>query len=401
MAALLTNADRNTARMLSAAVECLSDIGWSGLSYHRVSQVMGASETPIRNRVASIQGLAALTWTDRLAAPLIAALDRAASALAGAGADDDRFARALLRLACPTPINNATAELLVLSSFDPTVRGAIDATLGARLRTDLASGDADAARSAYIAALALGLLLANRNPDTQETDLDEPLRTRARALASDSPSTALPDVDAAHMDEAPDLAPDDPALHQLLTSCLTLVSMYGFDGVNVRDIARHAGFTEGLVYSRYPSKKAMFLDALKRQNQAGWELNHAFVTALERDHGPAVAEAVQWQQFQRPARSLGRAMALEQLRLTWHDESLRQAAAQERAAFRASLLERPGWADYETEGDFILNVAIPYGLYVLPLFVPDADRLPYDVVTVPLHEAFESQKATGGPAGAR
>lgn len=379
---------RNTALMLDAATQVLADPGWRGFNFHQVAHAMGVSEQPIRNRVDSRESLAAVTWRQRLADPLAAALDEVLDHAGGDGLVDTlRWFRE------PSYATNATAEILVLAQFDATIHEAVDTTLGEYLRRRIASRDEQAAATAYAVSLALGLMFVNRHPDAP-WELDDAIRTRARALAQPRNSLGLPDVAAPHLDVDPVLADDDPALQDLLASCLAQVSEHGFDNVSVRQIARRAGYTEGLIYARYAGKQEMFLDAVRRQQQAGWELNHEFVTRLEEEYGDALAEAIQWQQFQRPSRARARALVLEQLRMTWHDDDLKTAWAADMAAFRAALLDKPGWAAFETDGDFVLNVAAPFGLYLLPAYVPGVDLLPYDAVTLPLYEEFRRQSSS-------
>ena len=94
---------------------------------------------------------------------------------------------------------------------------------------------------------------------------------------------------------------------------------------------------------------------------------------------------------QKPGRDLGRNMALEQVRMAWHDPDLAAAARTQMDAFRAALLTRPGWDVIETEGDFTINIAVSLGTYALPRLAPKCFKLPWDVVTVPLFAAFEAR----------
>lgn len=367
-------------------MDLLASSGWKDFNFHRLAKVMGTSEQPIRNRVRDIEELAALTWKERLASPLRESLE---VTLSSSGRES--LPEAIAPLLRRTPTNFATAELLVLSKFLPALHEEVDQSLGIYLRELIPSADEKSARNAFTISLALGLLMMGRHPESDSWDLTQALATRSRALATGLASHLLPDVEAPHMDIEPALAPEDPALQALLGSCLDLVALYGFDSVTVRQIARKAGYTEGLIYARYAGKLDLFRDAVRRQNQAGWRLNREFVQDLEVTFGPGVSQAIQWQQYQRPQRAAARALALEQLRMSWHDRDLMRTWVGELDAFRATLLRQPGWSDFETDADFILNVAVPLGLYLLPTLVPHVDRLPYEVVTIPLFAAFDLQ----------
>jgi len=131
---------------------------------------------------------------------------------------------------------------------------------------------------------------------------------------------------------------------------------------------------------------------------AGFEINHAFTERLRADHGLGVAEAVLLREYQLPAHRIPRVMALEQVRLAWHDVGLMDQATAGIDEYRAGLLQDPAWK-LEGEADFFLNYAITLGAAVLPLFAPDAYRLPNDVVTIPLFEILGADRPPGRRRG--
>ena len=145
-------------------------------------------------------------------------------------------------------------------------------------------------RAAYVLALTFGLLFMARYPRAQGKRVGEALPVWVAALTSDVTAQPLPKEDARHIDVSPVPAADDPALDALLSSTLELIGTRGFDGVTVAEIARQAGFTEGLVFNRSSSKLDMFIDATTRQHEAGWKLNHDFAMALEDDFGQGIAD---------------------------------------------------------------------------------------------------------------
>jgi AcrR family transcriptional regulator len=247
------------------------------------------------------------------------------------------------------------------------------------------------AANAFVIALALGLMIGARHDRAARVDLDSALPDWLTAATNPVARQPLPDADASHMDDYPVLAPGDPALDILLNTALELISTRGFDQVTVSQIARAAGYTEGLAFRRYPTKLDMLRDATKRQNDAGLELNHAFTSQLQQTHGTAIAESVIIREAQQPSRALGRSMALEQIRLGWHHRELAQAQAASLDEFRASLLTTPGWDVYESETDFFLQFALSWGMYLLPFLNPNVHALPYDGVLVPLYDIFENR----------
>ena len=50
---------------------------------------------------------------------------------------------------------------------------------------------------------------------------------------------------------------------------------------------------------------------------------------------------------------------------------------------RADLLAEPGWAAYETEAEFHLEIAQFVGVHTLPLLLENAVDIPFGDVTVP------------------
>lgn len=390
---------RNTELMLDSSTRALAASGWASFTLARVAREMGISERPVRNRARNRSHLAAITWTERSGPHLVAAIERCMSGFEQERATEksDALCTALMTMVGRTLDLDAAAELLICSHFDPDVAAAVDADLGRlvqRLITPNRSLSPDeAARAAYVLALAFGLLFMARYPRAPDRRLRKALPSWVAALRADATAQPLPNKVARHIDVSPVLAAEDPALDALLNSTLELIGTRGFDGVTVAEIARHAGFTEGLVFNRYSSKLDMFIDATRRQNEAGWQLNHDFLQALEDDFGQGIAEAVMIREAQRPGRDLGRNMALEQLRMAWHDPELAAAARSQMDDYRADLLKRPGWDLIETEGDFTINIAVSLGTYALPRLAPKCFKLPWDVVTVPLFAGF-AERAT-------
>ena len=95
----------------------------------------------------------------------------------------------------------------------------------------------------------------------------------------------------------------------------------------------------------------------------------------------------------RPGRELQRAINLEQVRLTWHNEQMRQVyqAAMDAVNAPSSSTdcldegppERPG----AVAADVHVYEATFIGAILLATLMPDAWSLPYGVVTEPVHSA--------------
>ena len=215
--------------------------------------------------------------------------------------------------------------------------------------------------------------------------MERALRSRAIALTMPAIPRPMPDLTASYLLDAPELAPGDPALDILLNVTLALIAERGYDGVRVAQIARAAGFTVGLIYSRYRGKLELFQDAVRRQNEVGLKVNHAFVDDLRREHGLGMAEAVQLREYQLPSNRIPRVMALEQMRMSWHQPDLRDVQeAEVEAAFAHEPKPRTKRERSEAYARHHIEAALGIGASLTPWMYPEAHLLPYDVVTVPL-----------------
>ena len=396
--------NRNSIRILDAALVILSNEGWGDFTFAHVGRECGLSPFTIRSRATSPSELAAWLWRDRLAEPAIALLEGVITALHNAGdpGGSEEFAVAFRKALVRRPELDAIAEILVLAHFDSVLAKAVDDTLLVPMRrwctpSDQLSAD-DATRSAYTVSLALGLLLMSRYPWARDPGLDEALRLRCFALSADVSYSPLPQADASHMDERPVLAEDDAALDLLLSTTLETIARKGFDATTVVEVCERAGYTEGLAFRRYQTKLDLLIDATRRQDAHGWQANASFMRHIEDAHGLAVAEAIYLREALRPGRSIARVMTLEQARLSWHHLRLLNASVDELRQFRARLLTESGWGEIETDADFFLDTAAPLGCLLLPRMLPESFQLPWNAVTVPLFHALRDRAASAGVA---
>lgn len=389
----LARAQRNTATIRDVVITVLADDGWGSLTIAEISRRSGLSTFAVRDRARAYGDLAGLAWN--ATAPVL--LRRLQAIVDGheqllKNGEGRLLVAAWRSLAGQSLPQDAAAELLAVSNNVVAAAVSVQPDLtsaSARWFADLAP--MQAAQRAYALALGLGILITNRYPWANGAGIEQALTLRSAALRRVAPPTALPERPASHMASPPPLVPDDPPLDRLLNQTLAVVADVGFDAATVREIAARAGATEGLVFGRYPSKRALVVDAIHRQQTAGYRMNADYLRRIECEHGLAVAEAVFIRESLRPEAARGRAMAIEQHRLAWHDPVLLREAIDRLRDFRAELLLQPGWGQIETEADFYLNVAAPLGALLLPRFLPAATDLPWDVVTGPLIEELTNQ----------
>ena len=128
-----------------------------------------------------------------------------------------------------------------------------------------------------------------------------------------------------------------------------------------------------------PDSRTGILDAAERQLGLAFRANETWMAAIEKDHGRGIAEAALIRETQDPARGELRAVALEQLRLSWHNADLRARMARQ---FDEYVVDMQVPKPHFDPGEVQLGYAVGAGVMVLPLMCPGAWTLPYDVVTV-------------------
>jgi AcrR family transcriptional regulator len=299
----------------------------------------------------------------------------------------------------PGPLLRSATEFLVVSEFSAILASAVsqwaESCVTAWCTPESATArdprhardPRDAARRAYLISTALGMLLAHTRQGVTALDLLGESRLLMTALTTDSQPTVLPGTRAEHLEDFLSFNTGDVVLDALLRATMEEVGRFGYDGATTAGIGRASGYNESSIFTRYGSKVDLFVDATLGQHARNWRANEAFTQAVTEAHGPGIAEAVIIREFQRPELRTYRAISLEQVRMALHDETLRQAQWGELDALVAEAQANdPNWQPAVTPAHLHMSVAIGLGVTVLPILAPDAWKLPYDVVTIPLNE---------------
>lgn len=324
--------------------------------------------------------------------------------LRAAGPSAAWFTIALTSFARPGPMLRAATELLVISEFDDGLATQIRNQTTALLLQWCSPSDDDispsrAAQRAYVLAVALGLLAAHHRTGSDTLRLDDEAATLFGALLLEHQPIDLPAGQATHLATQTPIETGDPALDSLLGATLAEVAARGFDGTTVDSIARAAGCSDGLVFGRYESKLALFLDATRRQQAIAWRANEDYQAKIAALHGHPIADAVAIRELQRPEVRTQRALYLEQVRLSWHDNTLRDAQAAEYERFIDEARDTDlGGLPLDNPAALHMSIAVGFGLALLPILLPQAWGLPYDVVTVPLAEVTKGVDMTFAPS---
>lgn len=239
-------------------------------------------------------------------------------------------------------------------------------------------------RTGYLLAAALGVLLASRRTGANSINLAPIGEALASAVGEARAPAKLPTATAPRLTGELDLAPDDPPLNALLNATLREIGSQGFEGASVDRIAKASQHTKGLVFSRFPSKVGLFLEATRRQQTAAFEATEAVMTHVAQSRGRGVAEAVAIREMQRPQTASARSILMEQLRMSWHNREVKSAHDADLDAMVATLsATNPEHAAHESAA-MHFGYAVGLGVAVLPLLYPAAWGLPYDVMTIPL-----------------
>lgn len=385
---------RNDERILDAATEIAAADGWAGLLPARVAERSGLSHPAVSARFADRSQIAASVWRQRLAAPVIAHLRSvlAAAGLLSAGdADPRKLARAMRPFVDPDTAMRAAAELLVENSFDAGVRDAVHESLGESLAQWLTPvprrlGKVDAARRSVVIITALGVLLEARRQEGEAFHLQGEWDRLCAALAAPESIEKLPHVHFEHWDGVFDFDTGDALLDRLLEATRDEIGRNGYEATTIDDIARAAGRTKGLVFSRYPSKKQLFNDTVTRFTKAMYDLNEQAWGQMLQVASSGAAEAVLYRELMRPGREHLRAFSLETYRLSWHDPDMRASVAHAISDVITSRMEaEPTRPRRELQADVFIGAAQGIGVLLMASIYPDAWALPHQHITVPLN----------------
>lgn len=351
-----------------------------------IAERAGLSRQAVVSRYRDRSEVGADLWTTRLAPHMLDSL----TALVNAGTDSVALRDAFAPFIEPDMTMQAAAELLVVARYDAAVATALEQTMGPTLDQWLTPTGrhltrVKAAQHAYLLVQALGLLMQARRFQTDPADLNHELDALARALAEPTKPRKLPADSLEHLDRPVEFGTGDPDWEQLLRATLTEVGTHGYEGSTLDVIARAAGCTQGLIYSRYETKHQLFFDATDRMAEAASNAGNEFWRSVAQIHSEGIAQATMMREYLLPSRKGPITVYLEQCRLSWHDEEL--LAAIERGFADAVWQiadENPGRTVAELRGDVYSGIALGYGVSAMNGLHPEAWRLPLDVVTVPL-----------------
>lgn len=380
----------NDARILDAVVERLDSGGWEETSLVQIARQAGLTHPAVLDRYDSRTTAVIDAWHQRLAPPLLDALRQCMAALDAAVRGDD-LAAALDTFIYPDPRMRAAAEVLLVSRYEPALGAAVASTLGADLDQWLTPRRgrltrAQAARHAFLLALALGSVVEGRRRlPSMPLDVEFEISIMAQALNERVFPVTLPTARATHLSEPPNFGTDDPALQALLSATLAEIGHLGFEAATVKRIAERAGYTTGLIFRRYSSKRDLFLDATARMLTSAGTANHEFQLSLWDKVSSGVADATLTREFMRPELKELRTITYEQYRLSWHDAEMQASFADAQEQVQRETQEIfPHLTAEQASARAFFALARGAGVGLVAELHQGAWQLPHDVVTVPL-----------------
>ena len=388
-------ADRNRVRLLASAAEVTNHVGWDALTYAAVAQQAGLSSRPLVTRFPHKTDLAIDLWNTYAAPPLaeqlLALIDLLVTppgSTSSASETERDLVAAVAVFTRPTPELIVAIELLSATDVDRVLRDHLAAwmhdTVGARCLTPQRGNRTVAAQSSFVVIAALGLLLSSRRPPLMSVDISPHVRALAAALRQPALPRRLPMVSVEHM-EATLVATGDAPLDALLNATTAMVSSVGYHAASTARIAEAAGVSEGLMYGRYNSKLDLFIDATERGHVRNFDVNRDLQLGLEARYDAGIAEAVMLREFLRPTHSLERVLAIERLRLAWHEPRMRASALRAESEFLKRITaESSGGDPVVASSHLFWDLSLGNGASLVPFVLPAVWKLPFDVVTTPL-----------------
>ena len=393
-----TRVQRNDQKILEAAVQVLAGGGWGAFSLLSIANQAKLSMRPVQDRFPNRPAAAVNAWQRVVGPTLMARLEFAldhAGLLKRPEASLRSFQSAIRPFHAPDANMQAAAELLIAGLFNEELDAVIQADLGELVRgwCTPARGSLSrqrAAQRAYVLILLFGLMQMQRRPLRLRLKWGKALRALLDAFASPTQPASLPKDRPPHLGALMTVADRDQNLAALLQATLEEVALHGFFDATVANIVDRAGVSEGFLFGRYAAKVDLFLDAAERQLWRGTEAVENFQRGSRQRYGLGVAEAMAMRELQRPDVRADRMFGMEVSRVSWHQPKLRKQVVD---SLQLSVEQRSeahvlGHADHAATM-MLWEAAMGIGVGVLPHLLPEAWRLPYDVVTVPLLDGIQ------------
>ncbi len=372
---------RNDDLITSAAVSVISSRGWDVATVEGIADVAGLTYGAIYGRFANKADLGLALWESAVGRDFVRQLAELAENLA---TTSDKVVAQLTEFARPTPAQSCGLELILASFFDSeleTIREEISEVIDTKIDTARDSGGrAHAAATAASMGLALGLMMVHTRPWVANLDLSDALRRRTNSLMNPTTARDIPASRADYLHFDP-FNTGDNRLDAVFSATAWEVGERGFVRATISRICRRAGVSSGFVYGRFPGKFELVLAVFRAQLAFGFDSLNNFMGELTAKFGAVVTEAVAWREYMEPNLERKRNFTIELNRLATHDTSVRTTLIEEEQRVLNDLVARSGVPVGDFVSGFHLDVAMGFGICLLPNLVPSVWDLPYVCVT--------------------
>jgi len=384
---------RTDQAILGATVEVLNGSGYSELSFNAIARAAAISTATVAKRFTAVSESAAAAWRDHYGAianhDLRALLD-AAGLLESTG-DAEALVDALRGFATPSRDWRSIGELLIVASFEAPLRDALRGDLQPTIAAWCTPSDRVtltlATQRVFLLTLALGLTLIGAHPGLEAGEVAAVFERLHHALHHPSAVSATPNlIEAMPLeDDAFDFETDDAGERELFHAILSVVAERGVDRATTQAIARAFNSNESFLFSRYPSKIEAFLEAVSQHQRILIQKQNRAALSLGSRYPQPIVDAAVMQRSLHPARSASRTVAMEYLRMVrYHPRIAEHLADTQRALHEQIRSANPSLASDTVNGWLYYGLALGAGLGLLPLLLPDAGTLPFQVVLEPM-----------------
>lgn len=379
---------RTDSRVIGAGIALLARSGFDATSPATVSREAGLSTTAVRSRYETSEKFLIIVWRSRLSqeflSPIVETIDLYLKNTANSFEEARRNLRTILRL---TDTTQAALELICVSAYLPELLKQIQTDLGNRIIDQSEAKSVESTQRFMMFCAIVGLLARSRNAKVRFESTYQIAHEVLSRISIPQEIVAMPRVDSSHLSFYP-FDTGDRQLDSILESCLQNVGRFGFGQVTTKQIARDAGVSEGLLFSKIDSKLAIFITATSLQTRLGFNDNFNFIKNIEGKYGESLSNAIFIREWARPGLELKRSSYLEQLRLSWHIPEIRKAQELEvkNIIDKAASGKPTNTSNLREKSDVTLEIAIPTGVVFGALLCPKAWKLPFSAVTPKLFE---------------
>ena len=380
---------RNADCVLDGAMKVLDEEGWTALTPRHVAHTAGVSRTTVLTRHPNRSAIGAAVWNHRIAQTLLTNWSTLIELVDAGKVLPSAVAKAMEPFLFPDQRMRVAAELLFVCRYDASVEDAVKATVAEQLgkwTTPTKSvTQVKAAQRAFLLGIAHGYLSESRRFDMTSVDLSLEFKALAKMISNPSEPAVLPTKNAAYLDEPLTFGTDDPMMETVLRSTLELMGERGFDEVTIENITDASGYTRSVIFNRYNTKLQLFFDATNRMVASAIAKNDEYQSSIASKDGMAIAEACLLREFMRPERHRMRTITFEQIRLSWHDESILEAFTNGLKEHQLAMREHyKNRTDDQIRGFLVTELAAGHGIVTLCDLQPQMWKLPLDVGMVAL-----------------